>query len=207
MKQSLDASHQTLLDNFHTFLRAQRCLEEVKTYVRETLKEVEGELPVMKTPPSRFKYNKDGWLQADAFLGGLENEKSTHHLVSIGIDNLDVSHIIATGECRAYIYCGLLADSNKTEWHGLVGKFLGQLKPPNGFTPAPTDSEGYVFVKRLGKLPVSGFCSSAELKKYLREPLVTLVGWLTANALSIATFGKTAMPEMPPDAEVASSPK
>jgi hypothetical protein len=195
MKQSLDASHRVLLDNFQTFLRAQLCLEEIKRYLSETLKEVEGEQPPAKTPPFRFKYNKGGWLQADAFLGGLAREKNTHHLVSIGIDMLDVPYLLTTAECRAYVYSGVLADGNKQSWHKPVGKFLSNLRPPRDFVPAPSDLDGYVFVKQLGNLSVEAFCSSGELKNYFREPLNSLSEWLVANASAIADFGASAVPD------------
>ena len=188
--KSLDHSHRTVLENLETFQRAQQCVLEINDYVWAALREVTDELPTSDDPPLKFALDKGGWLQANTFPNW---QGTTFELLSIGIENLGLNDLIASGGgegCRAYIYSILLNDPKRAKDQATVSGLLRKLEPPAGFVPAPTHHHGYLFVKQLGALPVESVCSLAKLKSYFSSPLTELAEWLDANSATIASFAK-----------------
>ena len=181
--KTLDASHRTLLDNFATFERAQLCLKEIEKYLWEVLVEVANELPAGRSPAFEFKLDKGGWMQANAFP---DWQGTSNELIGIGIENFGLGDMISGEGCQAYVFCLPLGDTKAHKKYAALSQHLRSLLPPDGFTLAPAQYHGYMFVKSLGSVPVNTFCSRSDLKKYLREPLDTLATWLSANGTTFA---------------------
>ena len=194
----LDQSHRTVLKNFSTFQRAQRCLEEAEEYLQAILKEVADELSGEHPPNYQFALGWDGWryLQTRAFP---DWDKSGAHLITVGIEKLAVPDIIVPDSDgrRAYIYSEVFADTKRAPSFTTLAKHIRQMEPPEGFSPAPLQMHGYFFLKRLGTLTADVFCSRSELKAYFKQPLEELVAWLIANAAHLASLGGTDTPATP----------
>ena len=181
--KTLDSSHRTLLDNFATFERAQLCLKEIEKYLWDVLAEVESELPTGQSPAFEFKLDKGGWLQANVFPNW---EGTGIELIGIGIETFDLSDMISGDGCRAYVFCLPLGDTKAMKKYTSLSQYVRALTAPSGFTHGSAQDHGYVFVKTLGGVPVNTFCSRPDLKKYLRDPLDTLIGWLHTNGPALA---------------------
>lgn len=186
MKSVLNLSHCTVIKNLETFQRAQQCFEEIRPYVWDVLRDVQGELPQVDNPPMPFELNKDGYLQANAFP---KSQGTDFHLISVGIENFDLTDLIgADGAkgCRAFIYSILFNDPKRATQHATIKNRLRGLQPPPGYDPAHLIDPGYLFVKKLGAIPAESVCSRSQLKSYFADPLNELAAWLEANGAAIA---------------------
>ncbi len=191
LKMNLDQSHQTVLENFNTFQRAQRCLEEIEEYIQSTLHELSDEFSAAFSPAYEFTLAKEEWsyLQTRAFPNW---KGSPAHLITVGIEKFTVPDLILrdSGDgCRAYIYSELLADYKRASSYTTLAKHLRQMEAPPDFSPAPPQMHGYLFVKQLGVVEKDDFCSPSKLKAYFRHPLKELADWLTANAPHLSSLG------------------
>jgi hypothetical protein len=193
MKSILDQSHCTVLSNLETFQRARQCVDEIKSFVWDVLRELADELPESDDPPVKFSLTRegeDGYLQANT----LQNWQDTgFELVSIGVENFDLPHLIGSDGaqgCRAFIYSVLLSDSKRATEYAAVGDRLRQLRPPLGYVPPSMLPPGYIFVKKLDALPPESVCSRTKLKSHFAEPILELIAWLKANYVAISALGQ-----------------
>lgn len=188
MKTTLDSSHRTVLENLGTLERAQRCLDEIKSYRWEILHELADELTVKHDPKLRFQLERGGWIEAKTFPN---SQGTNRHLINVGIERLEVSSIIdpnGTAACRAFIFSEVLADPKTASRHKALAQSLRELKPPVDFAAAPPQEHGYLFVKILGNVSIDAFCSRQQLKKYFERPLVVLVDWLARTTVQLTSL-------------------
>lgn len=186
----LDPSHQIVLENFATFQKAQRCMDEVETYIQSILREIADELSGLHAPLYNFYFvaGSDTYLQTRAFPNW---DNVGVHLITIGIERLSPANLLGTASpeaTRAFIYSELLADPKRAPRYPRTSALLRRFTPPDGFLPAAPQMHGYLFVKQIAPIPLPIVLSRPDLKSLFRQHLDTLVAWLIAQAPHLAAL-------------------